>query len=80
MKLALLIVCVLAGHAGAVARYALVIGNDTGDRDEAGLRYAEHPVTIEYTDYSLRKGQRSINSVNIAMDLWLHQMLGGRRR
>lgn len=42
MKLALVIVCLLAGSAHAVARYALVIGNDTGDRDEAGLRYAEH--------------------------------------
>jgi polyprenyl-phospho-N-acetylgalactosaminyl synthase len=47
---------------------------------KSGLRYAEHPVTIEYTEYSRRKGQRSINSVNIAMDLWLHQMLRGRRR
>lgn len=42
MKLALLIVALLATHAGAVARYALVIGNDAGDRDEAGLHYAEH--------------------------------------
>lgn len=32
----------MAGSAGAVTRYALVIGNDTGDRDEAALRYAEH--------------------------------------
>jgi glycosyltransferase involved in cell wall biosynthesis len=46
----------------------------------SGLRYAEHPVTIEYTEYSMRKGQRSINSVNIATDLWLNQMLRGRRR
>jgi glycosyltransferase involved in cell wall biosynthesis len=45
----------------------------------SGLRYAEHPVTINYTDYSLHKGQRSINSVNIAMDIWIHQMLRGRR-
>ncbi len=42
MKLALLIVCLLATRAGAVARYALVIGNDAGDRDETGLHYAEH--------------------------------------
>ena len=47
---------------------------------KSGLRYAEHPVTIEYTAYSMHKGQRSINSLNIAMDLWLHQMLRGRRR
>jgi glycosyltransferase involved in cell wall biosynthesis len=45
----------------------------------SGLQYAEHPVTIEYTDYSMNKGQRSINSINIAMDLWLHQLLRGRR-
>ena len=46
---------------------------------KSGLPYAEHPVTIDYTDYSLSKGQRSINSVNIAMDIWLNQMLRGRR-
>ena len=47
---------------------------------KSGLPYAEHPVTIEYTDYSLAKGQRSINSVNIALDVWSHQLLKGRRR
>jgi len=46
----------------------------------SGLPYAEHPVTIDYTEYSLHKGQRSINSVNIAMDIWLNQILRGRRR
>ncbi|MDQ2838975.1 MAG: glycosyltransferase family 2 protein [Actinomycetota bacterium] len=46
----------------------------------SGLAYAEHPVTINYTDYSMHKGQRSINSVNIAMDIWVHQVLQGRRR
>ena len=46
----------------------------------SGMRYAEHPVTIQYTEYSMAKGQRSINSVNIAMDIWLHQFLKGRRR
>lgn len=46
----------------------------------SGLPYAEHPVTIEYTAYSTRKGQRSINSINIATDIWIHQMLRGRRR
>ncbi len=39
---ALLILCLLAAPAGAVTRYALVIGNDAGDRDEPQLRYAEH--------------------------------------
>lgn len=46
---------------------------------KSGLPYAEYPVTIEYTDYSLAKGQRSINSVNIALDVWSHQLLKGRR-
>jgi glycosyltransferase involved in cell wall biosynthesis len=46
----------------------------------SGLPYAEHPVTINYTDYSLSKGQRSINSINIAMEVWLHQALRGRRQ
>ena len=45
----------------------------------SGLPYAEHPVTIDYTEYSMHKGQRSINSVNIAMDIWLNQVLRGRR-
>ena len=45
----------------------------------SGLRYGEHPVSITYTDYSLAKGQKSINSVNIATDLLVHS-LGGRRR
>lgn len=44
------------------------------------LSYAEHPVTIEYTEYSKRKGQRSINSVNIALDIWIHQVFRGGRR
>lgn len=43
MKLLVLaIVCALATPAAAVTRYALVLGNDTGDRDEPQLRYAEH--------------------------------------
>jgi glycosyltransferase involved in cell wall biosynthesis len=42
----------------------------------SGLRYAEHPVTIRYTAYSLAKGQRSVNSVNIAFDVWMHNLLG----
>ena len=46
----------------------------------SGLKYAEHPVTIDYTEYSMNKGQRSINSVNIAMDIWMNQMFRGRRR
>lgn len=46
----------------------------------SGMPYAEHPVTITYSEYSNAKGQRSINAVNIALDVWLNQMLRGRRR
>jgi glycosyltransferase involved in cell wall biosynthesis len=46
----------------------------------SGLEYAEHPVTIQYTEYSKHKGQRSINSVNIAIDVWMNHMLRGRAR
>jgi len=44
------------------------------------VRWAEHPVTVVYTDYSRQKGQRSINSVNIAIDVWLNHLLEERRR
>lgn len=44
-----------------------------------GATYAEHPVHVAYSDYSRNKGQRSINSINIATDVWLAQVLGGRR-
>jgi glycosyltransferase involved in cell wall biosynthesis len=33
------------------------------------LRYAEHPVHIDYTDYSRNKGQSLLNSVNILAEL-----------
>lgn len=33
------------------------------------VRFIEHPVTIEYTEYSLRKGQRSSNAIRILMEL-----------
>lgn len=33
-----------------------------------GLRYSEFPVTITYTDYSIAKGQRVLNSVSIVKD------------
>jgi hypothetical protein len=42
LALATLVVCLAARSAGAVTRYALIIGNDSGDRDEQQLRYAEH--------------------------------------
>ena len=40
---------------------------------------AEFPVTVRYTDYSRSKGQRSINSVNIGLDIVLNRLLGGHR-
>lgn len=45
----------------------------------SALPYGEHPVTVVYTDYTRQKGQRSINSVNIAVDVWLSHLLRGRR-
>ena len=35
----------------------------------AGMRIAEHPVTIRYTEYSMSKGQQSLNAFNIILDL-----------
>jgi len=40
--------------------------------------YEEFPVHVEYTDYSRSKGQRSINSVNIGMDVLINKLLRGR--
>ena len=42
-------------------------------------RYGEHPVEIRYSAYSLAKGERSINSVNIAFDVLVRALLGRRR-
>jgi glycosyltransferase involved in cell wall biosynthesis len=39
-----------------------------------GLRFAEVPVTIVYTDYSRAKSQGNINSVNIVFDLALARL------
>ncbi len=44
-----------------------------------GTSYAEFPVTVRYTDYSRSKGQRSINSVNIGLDIVMNRLLGGHR-
>jgi hypothetical protein len=35
----------------------------------SGLRYVEVPVTIDYTEYSLAKGQRTGDFVMILLDL-----------
>jgi glycosyltransferase involved in cell wall biosynthesis len=40
----------------------------------AHLRYEEVPVNIVYTDYSKMKGQSSMNSINILIDLFLKKI------
>ena len=40
----------------------------------SGLRYVEVPVTIEYTAYSLAKGQRLGDSVAILLDLFAQEL------
>ncbi len=44
-----------------------------------GVRYGEHPVEIRYSAYTLGKGERSINSVNIAFDVLVKALLGRGR-
>lgn len=44
----------------------------------SGLVYGEFPITVDYTEHSLAKGQRSINSVNIAADVMVNKILKGR--
>jgi polyprenyl-phospho-N-acetylgalactosaminyl synthase len=39
-----------------------------------GLKYAECPVTISYSDYSKKKGLRNINSIRILFDLILYKI------
>lgn len=34
-----------------------------------GLRYKEYPVVIQYTSYSINKGQKITNAINILIDL-----------
>lgn len=36
-----------------------------------GIEYKEHPVKIIYTDYSINKGQKISNSLNILLDLFI---------
>jgi polyprenyl-phospho-N-acetylgalactosaminyl synthase len=40
----------------------------------SGLRYVERPVTIEYTDYSLAKGQNIRDAVLILLDLFARRL------
>jgi glycosyltransferase involved in cell wall biosynthesis len=39
-----------------------------------GWSYVEHPVTIDYTDYSLTKGQKGYNALNIVYELAVHRL------
>jgi hypothetical protein len=39
-----------------------------------GFSYAEHPVTISYSDYSMSKGQRGYNALNIIFDLMVNRL------
>ena len=42
---------------------------------EHGLRYIEVPVTISYTERSRRKGQASIDALNVLFDLAIRRLL-----
>lgn len=42
---------------------------------EGNMTIREIPVTIEYTDYSRRKGQSSLNAVNILIDLIVGRLM-----
>jgi glycosyltransferase involved in cell wall biosynthesis len=46
---------------------------------EVGASFEEFPVTVAYTDYSRAKGQRSVNSINIGVDVLLNRVLRGHR-
>lgn len=41
---------------------------------DRGLRYAEVPVRIAYTEYSRAKGQSGLNAVNVLCDLFLQRL------
>lgn len=41
---------------------------------ELGLRWAEEPVTIRYTEYSRAKGQSALGALNILFDLLLERL------
>ena len=40
----------------------------------AGLTWVEEPVSIVYTEYSMAKGQRNANAINILLDLAGHRL------
>lgn len=39
-----------------------------------GWTYAEHPVTVSYTDYSRAKGQKGYNALNVLFDLAVNRV------
>jgi hypothetical protein len=41
---------------------------------KSGLRYVEVPVTVEYTAYSMAKGQRIADAVMILLDLFVGKL------
>lgn len=41
---------------------------------DGNYRYAEVPISVQYTDYSKAKGQPMLNSINIVFDLFIHRM------
>jgi hypothetical protein len=45
-----------------------------GQIASSGLRYVERPVTVEYTAYSLAKGQRMRDGVLILLDLFARRL------
>lgn len=46
-----------------------------GQLKRAQITVREIPVTIAYTDYSRRKGQSSLNAINILIDLFVGRLL-----
>ena len=40
----------------------------------SGLGYVEVPVTIDYTEYSLAKGQRASDAIMILLDLFARKL------
>jgi len=45
----------------------------------SGCTWKEVPVTIDYTEYSMAKGQSGVNAVNIVLDLLQGRLARGRR-
>jgi glycosyltransferase involved in cell wall biosynthesis len=41
---------------------------------DAGMRIREYPVTVRYTEYSMAKGQHSLNAINVLLDLLIGRL------